>query len=109
MSQTGQWYVYTGEDKDAIAVAEHGVGPNGGWVGIDIAKMPIPGKYKTQADINKNARLIASAPDLLELLQDISEYLEGCADADIEGPNEEMRLYMRAREVIAKATGGSHD
>lgn len=99
MSQTGQWYVYTGEDKDAIAVAEHGVGPNGGWVGIDIAKMPIPGKYKTQTDINKNARLIAAAPDLLEALEAAFEM----------HVSQHPKWEAIARAAIAKATGGSHD
>lgn len=94
MSQTGQWYVYTGEDKDAIAVAEHGVGPNGGWVGIDIAKMPIPGKYKTQTDINKNARLIAAAPDLLEAAH----------NALAAGLPDEVARSVRA--AISRATGG---
>ena len=66
---SGTWYIHKDEDGDALAIAEHGTGPNGGWVGINIARMPVPSKHKTRNDINRNARLIAAAPELLAALE----------------------------------------
>jgi hypothetical protein len=114
----GGWYVYTGENDDAIAVAANGVGPNGGWVGIDVAKMPLPGKYKTQEQINANAKLCAAAraamPALIADLRDAREAfarrgasLESStatmkeADhliSDLSAENERLRTALKASE-----------
>jgi hypothetical protein len=60
-------------------------------------------------DCNANARLIAAAPDLLEILGDILPWLE---KAEAEGvfencsaPKGGQRAINRARAAIAKATG----
>lgn len=74
--------------------------------GLVVTRLPVRRKRLSEQN-GFNARLIAAAPDLLEALEEIAEYLEGCADADVEGPNREMRLFMTARAAIAKATGGS--
>ena len=56
-----------------------------------------------------NARLIASAPDLLEALAECEDYFDQRADADCDQdgfiPNKEMRLLSLVREAIAKAEG----
>jgi hypothetical protein len=63
----------------------------------------LPGFYKDEelAEIEANARLIASAPELLEALQEITNLLE---DEDLFPIHTE-----KARELISKATGVNQD
>lgn len=74
----GEMYVYTGEDKDAIAIAIHGKGPNGGWQGWEIATMPIPSKREraTREEINANAARLALAWNSYEALKSAAERAE---------------------------------
>lgn len=70
----GDLYIYTGETEvidgketaNAIAVAANGKGPNGGWIGISVAKMAIPSKNLSQEKINSYADLFRAAPELAE-------------------------------------------
>jgi hypothetical protein len=79
------WYVYTGEGKDAIAIAKNGVGPNGGWVGITVATMGVPNKQKTRQEINDWASLIVRSVNahskLVELLERALPFIDDAADA----------------------------
>jgi hypothetical protein len=48
-----------------------------------------------------NACLIQRAPEMLDVLEDVSEYLDGYADIDDQGgPNRAMRLMQRIEEVL---------
>jgi hypothetical protein len=80
MSKLEGWYVYKDEDGDAIAVAEHGVGPNGGWQGKHIAKMPVPDKKRTRQEINDHASLIVRSVNshhkLVEALEEARSIAE---------------------------------
>jgi hypothetical protein len=116
--EVGKWYVAQDEDGDAIAIAETARGPNGGWVGVDIARMPVPGKYKTRADINNHARLIAAAPETAaerDRLKEVNaELLAALKDAVDLTDNlyshmtpEELSLVDVWRAAIAKAEGKS--
>lgn len=114
---TGHWYVALDEDRNAIAVAENGVGPNGGWVGVDIARMALPGKYKTRLQINEHARLIAAAPEtsaerdrlkalnaeLMETLKAIHAIANTLGRSPNESENALWEIHGKARAAIAKA------
>jgi hypothetical protein len=56
-----------------------------------------------------NARLVASAPELFNVLAQCEDYFDNRADADMDQdgyvPNEEMRMLTAIREVLAKAEG----
>lgn len=91
------YYVHIDENGDAISVAANGVGPQGGWVGLSIARMALPDKNKTRQQINDAARLFSAAPEMFAALQ-------GCRDIV-------ARFYPRCSELMAidaalsKATG----
>lgn len=103
----GPWRAW-GPDEDA---------PNKKWQ-IDAASGPmIPerkiatvhsGGLHGESYAEANALLIAAAPKMLALLQEIEPFLADRADADHNGmtfvPNEAMRLLNEVREAIA-ATG----
>jgi len=52
-----------------------------------------------------NAKLIASAPELLEACKNTRDYFEQVMDADDGIPNEEMNLFTMLQQAIAKAEG----
>lgn len=109
----GPWYVYRGEDGEAIAVQKFVEGDNGGTTGKGIARMPVPQDWgaknarSTLQEIDANARLIAAAPDLL------AEHTAACDAADailalmtmeygrlmVEGPDEEIELTLCGHSV----------
>jgi hypothetical protein len=81
-----------------------GIYPSTGKMENPIAKMP---EY-VNTEINvANGRLIASAPDLVEVLEECAEYFDGRADADHDEtgfvPNKEMRLLTLIQEALKKA------
>lgn len=102
------WYVYTGQSNDdgeydAIAISANGKGPNGGWVGLHVARMPVPDdrsfNKRTRAEINANAELIVRCVNehdaLVAALEEAREYFDQRADISAKNenaPNEEMRL-----------------
>lgn len=51
-----------------------------------------------------NARLIAAAPEMLEMLRDALLYIEACEERDIV-PSSRGDGYRQARAAIAKAEG----
>lgn len=57
----GQFYVYKDEDGNAVAVAQMGVGPNGGRMGFDAARLPVPYGKVTREDINNRAEFMVAA------------------------------------------------
>jgi len=89
------WYVYTGQSNDdgeydAIAISANGKGPNGGWVGLHVARMPVPDdrsfNKRTRAEINANAELIVRCVNehdalvaALEEAKALSVLLDECA------------------------------
>ena len=73
---TAPWHYETGDDGAVV------------YTGFTIAKIPIDG-----SDWQSNARLIASAPDLLAALERLAHPMADDDDLDY------------AREVIAKAKG----
>lgn len=56
-------------------------------------------KEEAEAD----ARLIASAPSLLEALKECEDYFDNIADVDDGRPNKEMQLLAMIRETIKKS------
>lgn len=76
--------------------------------GYQLCHLDLHGKTESERDANR--RLIAAAPDLLALLQDVDEYLaehEDVIDGD-DGrsrPNRAMSLAMELRAVVLQATG----
>ncbi len=63
-------------------------------------------KYEDRDEVEANARLIASAPELLEALRETLRVLvtpKGFPDAKHRTP-EQQAAYTQARQVIAKAT-----
>lgn len=57
-----------------------------------------------------NARLITAAPDLLEALHEVEEFLDNQSDVEdgdygIPRPNRAMRLLIEVRDAITKARG----
>lgn len=59
--RVGQFYVYRDEDGDAVAVAQMSEGPNGGHVGVDYARLPVPRGKTTREDINNRAEFMVAA------------------------------------------------
>ena len=90
----GEWYVYTGEDGDAISVAMNGVGPQGGWTGISLARMSLPSKNASQEFLNAAAKKMSAAPELLAALK-----------AVIAVADRKTVEFDAARAAIAKAEG----
>lgn len=97
----GDWYVYVGEEREAIAVQKFVPGDSGGTVAKAICRMPVPqvwgakNQRNTQDEINANARLIAAAPVLLAACRG--------ALAALKGREHDQFL----RDAIAKATGAT--
>ena len=81
----GPWHYETGDDGAVI------------YTGFTIAKIPIDG-----SDWQSNARLIASAPDLLAALEAALEAVEYYDER--EGAEKTLR---QVRAAIAKANGGA--
>lgn len=89
---TGKLYVRTGEGKDALSVCKDGRHQNGGWIGVQIAKMSLPNEYRTQAELNAFADIFANAPtDLSACL----EYIER-----LEEENERLRKVEREANLL---------
>lgn len=81
------------------AGAEHGAvyGPNGEEVALPL------GFFMTEDEAKSNARLIAAAPELLEVLQQVEAMLSDYPDA--KRGNSKVHFLIRAsRAAIAKAT-----
>jgi cellobiose-specific phosphotransferase system component IIA len=97
------WYVYTGESKDAIAIAKNGVGPNGGWVGITVATMGVPNKQKTRQEINDWASLIVRS---VNAHQQLVEALEEARDYVADALHEQQ---TKARDRAAYPTIGARE
>ena len=57
---------------------------------------------------NANARLIASAPELLAALQEVTMVLDALLNVRGNEPDPDS-ISGRARAAIAKATGGKHE
>ncbi len=104
----GDWYVYKDEDGDAVAIAEWTLNKRGNLYGSDLARMAVPNKRWTQEQINKKARLIAAAPELLEALQGVlwmaEEWFKHGGDETTFSDSYKESL-DEARAVILKATG----
>jgi hypothetical protein len=75
------------------------------WIGPDYDKTLVCRIEDERDERHANARLIASAPEMLEVLEEVEEFLDGRTDADLDGPNAEMRLYITVRAIIQKAKG----
>ena len=62
----GPYRRYIDIDNNAISVTRWTTGPHGGHVAVTLAKMPVPGKYLTQEQINANGNFIAAlSPDVV--------------------------------------------
>ena len=92
----GPWLVET--VKTSIGHA-HKIGPINTCIYVD-HRAPTETDSKTAA----NARLIAAAPDMLETLLEVEEYLNDRADVDDGIPDAAMRLLVEVKAAIAKAT-----
>lgn len=84
----GPWRYRRGDEWSHSIVTDHGLLPDGNescWTVADI--------NKRREEYEANARLISSAPDMLEALQRLDKY--GHTQAN----------WQYAKEAIAKATG----
>ncbi len=73
-----------------------------------IRQVAITARTGFEEEDEANAKLIASAPELLGVLLDCLEYFEDLEDADHDQdgfvPNKEMRTAIIIKDVIEKAT-----
>lgn len=81
-------------------------------VGIDAAKKDSSVyRYDVRGINCADARLIATSPEMFDVLTQCEDYFDNRADADMDQngylPNEEMRMLAAIREVLAKAEGRS--
>ena len=60
-------------------------------------------------EFEANARLIAAAPELLQMVIDLSNWLEDIPINYLKHHNHSFKLLDDAKESIAKATGANHD
>ena len=97
----GPWFYLKGDEWSHSVVTHHGELPDGSQ------------SYWTVASINKqrepeheaNARLIAAAPELLEVVKQMQSALSRCFGAHAADEGDRHRALAQARAVIAKATG----
>lgn len=109
----GPWELYRSEDEYGEmvhAVTKFGIGPNGGHVAWNLARMPVTSESKrlTQDEINANARLMRASPDMLEALLLFEKQWNAC------GPNSDFgRYFSNVRDAvvsaIARATAAQTD
>lgn len=83
---------------------EHGesfvvMGRNNSYFGL--AEVSGPCNFDMQEELRANAALIAAAPELLEVLEDVADRWDVYDDEDA------PELGQRIRAAIAKATGGT--
>lgn len=100
----GDWYVHVDEDGDAISIAMNGRGPNGGWAGIDLARLAMPSANKSRKFLNFAARKMAAAPELLEALCMVRDADEDCKRDGL--PTIPAMARAKIDAAIAKAEGG---
>ena len=62
-------------------------------------------KHCSDDEIKANAQLIASAPELLELIQEMSDYLEPKHEGQINSINTTSTFHNQMRLLISKALG----
>ena len=79
--------------------------PIASTLGAYIIVAPDKRGYTTEIEREANARLIASAPDLLKVLQELVSDVEtrSCESGGIT-----LLSWINAKEIIAKATGDDH-
>ena len=93
-------------DDDTMEVFSSAIGQESGWIasviGNDGNGRPLP-----KGEIAANARLIASAPDLLATLKAAADAID-YAQAQVDSENDRHNLLVRlvqVQRVIAKAEG----
>lgn len=117
---TGPWYVYRGEDGEAISVAKFVEGDNGGTTGKSICRMPVPtyrghkNAITTRAEIDANAALIAALPSLLDRITELESLVEALKSArgwvvtysESATAKADLKIIDRALSQASEETGG---
>lgn len=65
----------------------------------------VTGYYTLHGQTEANARLIAAAPELLNILRKCRDYLSCIPESSAGGDDDAVMLAQEASSVIAKATG----
>jgi len=66
------------------------------------------GRGRSDAEVESNARLIASAPRMLRVLRSLVEDLEGAQVSDNEsGDNRPLSALNEARKILRELEGGA--
>jgi len=111
----GPWSYRKADDHDGYDIdSDNGAGPED-WIGLarvekfaDYAQDDDTEPARCAAESLANARLIASAPELLEALDSLtSEVDKRCTRGRIEGTTALALAVFAARAAIAKAKGES--
>jgi hypothetical protein len=88
-------YIYRDEDGEPIALAFWATGPNGGAVGVNVAKFPAPSKYLSAGDIRKYAETIIQSVNSFSSLKAENERLK----AENESQRREIKVLREFKEA----------
>lgn len=106
----GPWELDTAKDRDGRYHIVNGQLPKGinAEFGYPVCDSSNRHHCITPQEDAANARLIAAAPEMLRVLQEISEWADNRADIDWnDQPNNAMQVQSLLGQIIAKATGGA--
>lgn len=97
----GPWVVTTGVKEHDVVTSTHD------GVGLDDDVCEVYGGNDDDVSVRRaNARLIAAAPDLLAFVRE-----EATSDLPVDCPTNALARHriLKARALLAKATGGDHE
>jgi hypothetical protein len=98
----GPWSAFNHSWCETSIIAQ---GFDHGICSLDINHATEESQEADEAQMAANARLIAAAPELLQLVIDLSNWLEDIPINYLKHHNHAFKLLDDAKETIAKATG----